>query len=308
MASMALIASVALAFVAACSRSNPGRPRPQATSADGSTVAVTPISSHAAADSSVGGQHVERAPLASHPWIVELVEPGPRHSPTKLGFVTVPLGAREARPVMIALHGSGDRPEWACGEWFGVVNAFPFIVCPRGTGSESALGWSHLADTRARIAKALTAARAIFDEWMAQGPMVLAGFSRGAIQAALIAQEDPKTYPRVVLSESSFDPDSAIKFQQPWVNGGGQRLLLSCTTLGCEGPFRNAARNAAKLGASARVNIAGTSQHGIWDTVIQSISRDWPWLVQGAEGWNAYTPRATETPLPGRTIAFDSPP
>src|SRR5262249_53707035 len=31
-----------------------------------------------------------------------------------MGVVSVPLGAHEPRPIMIALHGSNDQPAWAC--------------------------------------------------------------------------------------------------------------------------------------------------------------------------------------------------
>src|SRR5262249_55456731 len=46
--------------------------------------------------------------------------------------VSVPLGATEARPLLIALHGNFDRPEWQCGTWRGITHGYPFIVCPRG--------------------------------------------------------------------------------------------------------------------------------------------------------------------------------
>ena len=49
-----------------------------------------------------------------------------------VAFVSVPLGATSARPIMVAAHGAGDRSEWACGAWRGVTDAFPFIVCPQG--------------------------------------------------------------------------------------------------------------------------------------------------------------------------------
>ncbi|HSO33361.1 MAG TPA: hypothetical protein VLT33_12595, partial [Labilithrix sp.] len=32
----------------------------------------------------------------------------------RLGFVSVPLGAREPRPIMVAIHGGSDKPERAC--------------------------------------------------------------------------------------------------------------------------------------------------------------------------------------------------
>lgn len=243
--------------------------------------------------------------LTNHPWIVELFDETDAGKPS-LGFVTVPLGAREPRPIMVALHGGGDRPEWACGEWRGIANAYPFVVCPRGPGSvKYGLSWSHPADTKPRLTRALEATRKLFADWIHEGPMVLVGFSRGASQAAQLAQESPSTYPRVALSESAYDPETVMSFAGSWVKGGGQRVLFSCTTVGCEGAYRNAARNVQKRGAHARLNVAGTNQHGIWDTVVQSVSRDWPWLVEGLDGWQGYAPAEPKEPLPGRTERFE---
>lgn len=167
------------------------------------------------------------------------------------------------------------------------------------------LSWSHPADTKPRLARALEATRKIFGDWIHEGPMVLVGFSRGASQAAQLAQEAPSTYPRVALSEAAYDPETVMNFAASWVKGGGQRVLFSCTTVGCEGAYRNAAKNVQKRGAHARLNIAGTNQHGIWDTVVQSVSRDWPWLVEGLDGWQGYAPAEAKEPLPGRTQTFE---
>src|SRR5688500_9215499 len=67
--------------------------------------------------------------LGGHPEIVELCD-----GEEKLGVVSVPLGAHEPRPVVIALHGGSERPERACPEWRIATDAHPFVVCPRGWG------------------------------------------------------------------------------------------------------------------------------------------------------------------------------
>jgi pimeloyl-ACP methyl ester carboxylesterase len=234
--------------------------------------------------------------------------PGPRGKP--IGVVAVPLGTRSPRPIMIALHGGSDHPEWACAAWRGITNAHPFIVCPRGMGMPASLAWSDPSDTKARIARAIAATKAVFGSWVRETPaVVLAGFSMGATQAALLAQREPQTYRRLALTESAYAPEPAMAFARPWARGGGERVVFLCTTGGCEGPYRSAARNVAAQHLPARLNIAGTSAHGMWDTVMRSMRRDWPWLVEGAEGWEDYTPPIEETPLPGRTEPFEpSPP
>ena len=49
-----------------------------------------------------------------------------------LGRVAVPLGAQSARSIVIALHGSADRPEWACAALRSIAGPAPFVLCPRG--------------------------------------------------------------------------------------------------------------------------------------------------------------------------------
>src|SRR5262245_45833853 len=71
----------------------------------------------------------ERTPLSGFAEQLEL-----RDGKEKLGFASIPIGAREPRPIMIALHGGSERPERACSAWRGITEAYPFVVCPRGWG------------------------------------------------------------------------------------------------------------------------------------------------------------------------------
>ncbi len=224
---------------------------------------------------------------------------------TKLGVVSIPLGAHERRPIMIALHGGSDHPEWACNAWRGITNAYPFLVCPHGVGTnEASLAWSSPADTKLRVARAIAATRRVFGSWVLEGPIVIVGFSMGATQAALLAQSEPGRYRRVVLAESAYAPEAAMTFAAPWAAGGGQRAMFLCTTLGCEAPYRAAAKNLARHEVAVRLNIAGTTEHGMWEVVVQSMRRDWSWLVEGADGWESYVPPREDAPLPGKTESF----
>lgn len=228
----------------------------------------------------------------------------------RAGVVSVPLGAHEPRPLMVALHGGSDRPEWACNAWRGITAAYAVLVCPHGVGTnEASLAWSSPTDTKQRIARAIDATKKVLGTWVKETrTIVLVGFSMGATQAALLARGEPQIYKRIVLAESAYAPEPAVAFAKPWASGGGERVIFLCTTGGCEAPYRNAARNVARQGAPARLDIAGTNAHGMWNAVVDSMRRDWPWLVEDAEGWEAYTPPVEETALPGKTETFDPPP
>lgn len=242
-----------------------------------------------------------RPALAGFPELLEL-----RDGKEKLGVVSVPLGARERRPVLIAIHGGSERPERACAAWRSVMDAYAFVVCPRGFGGkESALGWRTAADTTGRIERALGAAKQIFGSWILEtSSYVLVGFSMGGSQVALVARSDPHRYRRIVVGDSAHDPAPANTFSRTWVDGGGERAIFLCTTSGCEPSLRSAARKVAASGAPARLNVAPTQVHGLSELAVQSMRRDWPWLVEGAEGWASYAVAET-TPPPGTTEMFE---
>lgn len=242
-----------------------------------------------------------RAPLGGYPEELELVD-----GDEKLGFVSVPLGAREPRPLMIALHGGSERAEHACAAWREITEAYAFVVCPRGWGgNERRLGWKTVADTNRRITRAVEATKKTFGAWIQETPtIVLAGFSMGAVQVALVASRQPRTYRRIVIGDSAHKPRSALTFAPAWVKGGGERALFLCTTSGCEPSMRAAARNVAREKARARLNIAPTQKHELSEPVVQSVRRDWPWLVQGAEGWDGYVAPSEE--LPGKTEPYEA--
>ncbi|HEY4106246.1 MAG TPA: hypothetical protein VGM44_20240, partial [Polyangiaceae bacterium] len=69
----------------------------------------------------------ELPPLRADAWLTELDVEG-----FGKAALAVPLGATEPRPIVIALHGAADRPEWACGAWRSIAGPQPFVLCPRG--------------------------------------------------------------------------------------------------------------------------------------------------------------------------------
>jgi pimeloyl-ACP methyl ester carboxylesterase len=241
-------------------------------------------------------------PLGGVPWQMDLTDET-THKP--IGSVSIPLGAREKRPILIALHGAGDRPGWACGEWRGVVNAYPFIVCPRGQGaSEANLYWQSPEKTKEGIDVMLAATRKLFAPWIDETEsVVIVGFSMGTTEASVLAARDPKRYPRIVLTEGSFDATATETFTRAY---HGERALFACTTRGCPSVYLGAARALSRRGIACRVNDAGTTQHGIWESVVHSLRRDWPWVVSGMPGWSRYTPLPEEADAgsPGTTTTF----
>src|SRR6187402_2399597 len=111
----------------------------------GSTGTSAPPSTQA--PSSTRATVSDAAPLRSaDPAPLRSVDPSPPEPPKLSGeqlqdlpvpgygtaVVSVPLGAREPRPVVLALHGNYDRPEWQCEVWRTITGGFPWVLCPRG--------------------------------------------------------------------------------------------------------------------------------------------------------------------------------
>jgi hypothetical protein len=123
-------------------------------------------------------------------------------------IVSLPLGASEPRPLVVAAHGAGDRPEHPCAFWRNIVGDRAFVLCPRGypmnphtapdkTGyfftTHHALG----AEMESAISALLVRYRLHVD---AAAP-IFAGFSQGATLGAALLPSHPARFARAVLIE-----------------------------------------------------------------------------------------------------------
>jgi pimeloyl-ACP methyl ester carboxylesterase len=224
-------------------------------------------------------QAAKLPPLRDFSWLERLPLSG--HGD---GFVSVPLGAIEPRPVIVALHGSGDRPEWACGEWRGITNAYPFILCPHGTPARAPAGaglqFAGAAATAREITAGLAALEARFGKHVAQGPHVLVGFSLGAMIGARIAADYPMQFPALFLVEgghAEWNADLVTRFAE----GGGQRVLFGCTTASCTAAVRvvRPRLDAAKI--ETHFVSAGNIGHLVDQRVVDALRPEFPWIVRG---------------------------
>lgn len=196
--------------------------------------------------------------------------------------VSVPLGATSARSVVVALHGRNDRPEWACGEWRGVTDAASFILCPHGVPVEAppgrGLAFASAAPTRREIDAGLDALRARFGRHVAEGPMIYAGFSLGAILGVAIVSADPGRFPIAVLGEggqAEWTRDRATAFAR----GGGRRVLFLCSTANCEAATPRALAILAQQGVETKLVSAGHVGHLVDDRVVSAARAAWPWVI-----------------------------
>lgn len=276
LATLAAGYAAALLAAPACEASPP---RPDASGSTAATSARTPPPSPPSAATASARSPALR-PLTAESWLVTL--PAPRERPA---LVSVPLGAREPRPVVIGVHGAGDRPEWACGGYRGALDAYPFILCPAGRpGGGGKLCTSPPAELGRDLDEALAALRARFGAHVAPGPMVLIGFSLGAIYGAELLRVRGRDFPRALLIEGGTRQLTPV-VARAFADAGGERILLLCAASACAGSFDQARSALERVGVATRVVGAGTRRHNLDGEMSAIVGREWPWLVAGLTAW-----------------------
>ncbi len=140
----ALCSLLAMASLLGC-RSRPLEHSAPAPALSASSAPPLPASSAPAPLPPLEGVWLEELPLADG----------------SVGYVAPPVGAREPRPLIVAVHGAGDRANWACGGWRLAASGYAFVVCPSGLpmGGER-FGWDRGRTIHERVSLALAAVHA----------------------------------------------------------------------------------------------------------------------------------------------------
>jgi hypothetical protein len=242
-----------------------------------------PAASVGAADSQGSA---EPPPLESAPSITALAVPGFSDA-----VVSVPLGARSPRPVLIATHGLWDFPEGLCDNWRWIIGNRAWVLCPRG---EPLPDKTFRYRSGPALAKEIDAGVKALDErypgYVDTGPRTYTGFSLGAILGAWIVTHDPTRYPRAVLTEGGEDrfPDEVAA---AFARGGGERILFACGLKGRVDGATRAARRLEHAGVPARVvlgKLPKTGQFIHWynGPVAEETKGQLDWLFEGDARWS----------------------
>ncbi|HET9932063.1 MAG TPA: hypothetical protein VFQ35_15275 [Polyangiaceae bacterium] len=271
-------------FASACARAEAGangrepRPLSPVESAEPKRNDATPPLAEPA--------RVEPSPprLVSAP-LVELEVPGFRPA-----TLVVPAGAQSKRPIVVALHGNFDRPEWQCGVWQTIVEGNAFVLCPRGIPRRDAPAaldrWEYASAKamKSELEAGLAALRARFADFVDDGPIVFIGFSLGAIYGASLVHTEPARFSRVVFIEGgvgTWTGASAKKFSQ----AGGQRLILACGQADCLSRVKRLGPSLEKAGLPTRVGGSAKAGHTYDGEVADVVRENWSWFVEGDARW-----------------------
>lgn len=215
-------------------------------------------------------------PLSAPSWQSELPVSG-----FEPAVVALPLGATSARPIVVVVHGEGDRAEWQCGSFRGLVGGNVFVVCPRGArlGESELYGLGNFDDRIAELRAALAALKARFGAHVAKSSVLLVGYGEGAALAAELLRQEPSFFARVALvnAEPSVLTPSAAKI---FAERGGKRLLLFCTTEACAEDGVQRALWITRAGALAKTSKASVGPY-LDPPFVDALRRELPWLLEG---------------------------
>lgn len=195
----------------------------------------------------------------------------------------LPASGDARRPVVIALHGNFDRPEWMCAAWDRVVRRRAFLLCPRGVPRTDAPGQDRWELPPAhRLAREVAAARRALAERFPgrvdDGPDVWVGFSQGAHRVSRMAAADPARFARIQLVEggnSMWRPDGARRYAP-----STGRVALVCAMRWCEQRGAVLARALRDGTAEARLERIPAAHHDL-RTMEPAIARTFDWLIEG---------------------------
>jgi hypothetical protein len=189
--------------------------------------------------------------------------------------VAVPLGAQRARPLLIAIHGEVDRPEWQCGSYRGITHGRSFILCPAAPPSAE--------ESPRELRGAISALKQRFGAHLARGPVVLAALGPGVERALSLALEEPSFFSHLVLVNGSLarlTPAFATRYGQ----AGGKRVLVVCSPGGCDPDSDIRVQSLRPPGVESRLIVPPKGQ-GLDADVASAIEKQWSWLVASDPRW-----------------------
>lgn len=266
-AGLLLLAPMALAELGACRAAPDGKTTLQTRAAEPSAVAAAEPASHPRIEGPAASASL---PALRADWLEPLG--------SELDGVIAPaVGATAARPVVVGVHGAGDRPEWSCGGWRMAAQLGSFVVCPRGVAmTAQTFGWSSSQQLAERVESAVARAGELYGAYIAAGPMIYAGFSQGATLAEPFLRKNAARFPIAILAEGGYQTASSAAFAHAFYKSGGRRLVLVCGSAPC---FQRARLSRTVLErAGLEVLIVGDplAGHNLNGRMQQALHSAWP--------------------------------
>jgi predicted esterase len=203
--------------------------------------------------------------------------------------VSIPRGAAGPRPVLVATHGAGDRPEWQCEVWRGMIGDGGFVLCPRGRALGDWPGYYY--PNHFFLSDELTASLAALKERFAgrvdlDAPL-FAGYSQGATMGSLVLPKHAAGFRRAVLIEGGYGHfgEWTLQSARRFHAAGGDRVILACGQGGCAQTAKRTKAVLEKAGIQTRLVYVQGSGHTYGGPMANALRDVFRWLVEEDPRW-----------------------
>jgi predicted esterase len=226
------------------------------------------------------------APAEASPVLdrVEALLEVPGHRPAIVSF---PAGLRRVEPLLMALHGAGDGPEWECAVWRDILGDRGVVLCPTGRP----LGRTHGGhyhpnhhELEALVLASLEALEQTYGDRVDTSDVVYAAYSQGATMGVHMIVPHAARFPRLVLVEGGFGQWNVAR-GLAYRKGGGTRVLFACGTSGCGRSAERSAGYLRRAGLEARTETAPGAGHTYGGAVADRVREALPWVFEGDARW-----------------------
>jgi hypothetical protein len=203
-------------------------------------------------------------------------------------LVSFPERPRPVEPLLVAVHGAGDGPEWECTTWRALLGERGVILCPadRPLGKSPEDGFYHPDHHAlgALLTASLDALRAAWGDRVDTTHAVYGAYSQGATMGSHVVVDRAAELSRLVLIEGGFDEWNVargIAFRK----GGGTHVLFACGTRHCTERARRSAAWLERAGLAVRVETAPGAGHTYGGGVARKVRDALEWLLTGDDRW-----------------------
>lgn len=215
---------------------------------------------------------------SADPTVVREAEQRALEVPGFLSALLFSPAGSEPRPLVVATHGAGGSPEWACDHWRQLTHERVFVLCLRGKSMGPSGGY-YYPDHRALEAELIAAEQALraVEPRVLGGSGLYAGFSQGASMGSVMLSAHGARFPYLALVEGFelWSLSRAKAFQQ----SGGKRVLFTCGTKDCQSKAQQSVRWLLQRGVDAKLDYASGAGHTPEGEVGRALERSLPWLV-----------------------------
>ncbi|MEZ4229199.1 MAG: hypothetical protein R3B89_08550 [Polyangiaceae bacterium] len=206
--------------------------------------------------------------------------------------VWIPRGSRR-KPLLVATHGAGGRPEAHCERWRELVGDRAFVLCVRGAKinrSEPLSVSRHYYPDHLWLGRAIDANLAAFEARFSAtadaANAVYAGYSQGAVMGALMLMSRADRFPRALLIEGQQN-DWSVSGAKRWQAAGGRRVGLVCGLLHCSQAYERSRQSLRRGGVDVRFEYAPGAGHTYQGRVGAKVGEVLEWVVAGDPRWSA---------------------